>query len=296
MDCATVGRASFSPFYNCCNLRRCSYQLNSHSALSFYIFRLQRSLSAFSSRKSRSPWLCRASESKEAEIIFPPQYYDDEWQAKQREKRKEFKKQQRKEGAEEWEKARVLQELGYRFSGYPETSVKRAKHLVACFIKAGEGVEEDERDAIQALDLLYRRVETEILKRTASPAMQLLNDLLNLYDGTDEYDWLQQCKELMLDVFPCEDPFTLIVPQETNLSKNSKVTTELPPEEEEILFRADFVRETDALLHEIKIHERSSSLMGFDPQSVALSLKLQQKERTVQQVRALRDLAISLKW
>eukprot|EP00252_Welwitschia_mirabilis_P005078 TRINITY_DN1549_c0_g1_i3.p1 TRINITY_DN1549_c0_g1~~TRINITY_DN1549_c0_g1_i3.p1 ORF type:complete len:312 (+),score=64.71 TRINITY_DN1549_c0_g1_i3:64-936(+) len=283
------------------------------------------SLSAFSSRKSRSPWLCRASESKEAEIIFPPQYYDDEWQAKQREKRKEFKKQQRKEGAEEWEKARVLQELGYRFSGYPETSVKRAKHLVACFIKAGEGVEEmieeaadngelselvllviwnrleiarrdDERDAIQALDLLYRRVETEILKRTASPAMQLLNDLLNLYDGTDEYDWLQQCKELMLDVFPCEDPFTLIVPQETNLSKNSKVTTELPPEEEEILFRADFVRETDALLHEIKIHERSSSLMGFDPQSVALSLKLQQKERTVQQVRALRDLAISLKW
>lgn len=200
---------------------------------------------------------------KETEFTFPPEYYDDEWQAKQRKKTKELRRQRKEEEAEEEKKREEYREIGSRFRGYPEKEVKSAKLLVSSFIKSGEDVEEmiveaaekgeltelvllviwnrlevarhdHERDAIQALDLLYRRVE--------------------------------------------------------------KGPINLPQEDDDILFRIDFIRETDALLQELKGEEKSETVMGLDPQSIAISLKLQEKERTLQHVKALRDLAISLKW
>lgn len=151
-----------------------------------------------------------------------------------------------------------------------------------------------ERDAIQALDLLYRRVETEILKRNSSPAMQLLNELLNLHDGSNDHEWLQRCRTCMLNIFPPEDPFTFFVPPGTNPFEKGPIN--LPQEDDDILFRIDFIRETDGLLQELKGEEKIDTVMGLDPQSIAISLKLQEKERTLQHVKALRDLAISLKW
>ncbi|CAB4293957.1 unnamed protein product [Prunus armeniaca] len=58
------------------------------------------------------------------------------------------------------------------------------------------------KDVIRSLDLLYRRVEAEILKREATPAMRLLNDLLNIHDGYDGEGWLKECKKRMVDTFP----------------------------------------------------------------------------------------------
>ncbi|CAB4263236.1 unnamed protein product [Prunus armeniaca] len=61
---------------------------------------------------------------------------------------------------------------------------------------------DEEKDVIRSLDLLYRRVEAEILKREATPAMRLLNDLLNIHDGYDGEGWLKECKKRMVDTFP----------------------------------------------------------------------------------------------
>ncbi|KRX11398.1 Protein PALE CRESS, chloroplastic, partial [Trichinella nelsoni] len=51
---------------------------------------------------------------------------------------------------------------------------------------------DDEKDVIRSLDLLYRRIEAEILKQEASPAMRLLNDLLNMHDGYDDEAWQKE--------------------------------------------------------------------------------------------------------
>lgn len=254
--------------------------------------------------------------------FLPPHYYDDELQAKQREKTKELRRRRKEEEAEEEKKVEEYREIASRFRGYPEKEIRRAKHLVSNFIKAGEDMEEmiveaadngeltdltllviwnrldlahrdDERYVIQALDLLYRRIEAELLKRQASPAMQLLNELLNLNDGSNDEEWLQQCRTRMLNIFPCEDPFTIFAPAGVDISKGP---IDLSPEEDDTLLRIDFIRETDELLMEVNVQTESDAVMGLDPQSIAISLKLQEKERTLQQVKALRDLAISLKW
>jgi len=132
-----------------------------------------------------------------------------------------------------------------------------------------------------------------MLKRNSSSAMQLLNELLNLHNGFNDDEWLQRCRTCMLNIFPREDPFTIFVRPGTNPFEGP---IDLPQEDDDILFRIDFIRETDALLQELKGEEKSETVMGLDPQSIAISLKLQEKERTLQQVKALRDLAISLKW
>lgn len=55
-------------------------------------------------------------------------------------------------------------------------------------------------------------MQTEILKSEATPAMSLLNELLNLHDGGDNKKWLKKCRKRMLEVFPREDPFTMVFP------------------------------------------------------------------------------------
>ncbi|CAD6272227.1 unnamed protein product [Miscanthus lutarioriparius] len=256
---------------------------------------------------------------------MPPEFYDEEWQARQRKRTKEWHAYRQKEEAEEERITNEYREIGMRLKAYPQEEVRKARILVSSFIRAGEDVEEeiekvaergeltelvlmviwnrldvarrdDERDAIRSLDLLYRRVETEILKSEATPAMSLLNELLNLHDGGDNEKWLKKCRKRMLEVFPREDPFTVVFPAGFNM-ENHEGRIELPPQDDELLLRVDFVREVDELLKEVQAEQdKKKQQIGFDPESVAYMLKQQEKMQTIRQVESLLDLASSLKW
>ncbi|KAG9149819.1 hypothetical protein Leryth_023641, partial [Lithospermum erythrorhizon] len=248
-----------------------------------------------------------------------------EWQARQREKTKELNRLRQEEDEEEERKIDEYREIGVRLKDYPEEELRKAKKLVSSFIKAAEEVEEkieeaaergelselvlmiiwnrldlarrdDEKDAIRSLDLLYRRVETEILKREATPAMRLLNDLLNLHDGYNDEGWLKACKKYMTDTFPREDPFSILAPVGFDMDKHQG-RVRLPAEADDILLRVDFVREVDALLREVRSEQdESQDAVGLDPEAVANRLKQQEKQRAINQVEALLDLAINLQW
>ncbi|XP_059299980.1 protein PALE CRESS, chloroplastic [Lycium ferocissimum] len=257
---------------------------------------------------------------------LPKEYYDDEWQAKQREKTKEFHKLRQQEEDEEEKKVDEYREIGLRLKDYPEEELLKAKKLVASFIRSAEEVEEkieeaaekgeldelvlliiwnrldlarrdDEKDAVRSLDLLYRRVETEILKREATPAMRLLNDLLNMHDGgLDNEGWLKACKKRLVDTFPREDPFSILVPAGFDFDTHQGP---LRPglDVDDVLLRVDFVREVNELLKEVRSeYTESSDAQGFDPESVASRLKQQEKQRAIHQVESLLDLAINLEW
>lgn len=256
---------------------------------------------------------------------MPPEFYDEEWQARQRERTKEWHAYRQKEEAEEERITNEYREIGMRLKAYPQEEVRKARILVSSFIRAGGDVEEeiekaaergeltelvlmviwnrldiarrdDERDAIRSLDLLYRRVETEILKSEATPAMRLLNDLLNLHDGGDNEKWLKKCRKRMLEVFPREDPFTVVLPAGFNM-ENREGRIELPPQDDDLLLRVDFVREVVELLKEVRaVEDKNKQQIGFDPESVAYMLKQQEKMQTMRQVESLLDLASSLKW
>lgn len=280
----------------------------------------------FSGFKTRRPSILRSTK-KEENLLegMPKEYYDDEWQAKQRKKTKELERMRRVEEEEEERKVKEYREISMRLKDFPEEDLKKAKKLVSSFIMAEEEVEEriteaaergdltdlvlmviwnrldlarrdEERDAIRSLDLLYRRVETEILRQEATPAMRLLNDLLNLHDGSDDEGWLKACKKRMLDAFPSEDPFSIILPAGFDLDKHHRP---LQPslEADDPLLRVDFVREVDALLQEVRSElNEAQSIEGLDAESVAARLKQQAKQQTIRQVEALLDLAIDLKW
>jgi hypothetical protein len=66
-------------------------------------------------------------------------------------------------------------------------------------------------------------MQAEILKSEATPAMRLLNELLHLHDGGDDDKWLKKCRKHMLEVFPREDPFTMVFPAGFNMEKVSSV-------------------------------------------------------------------------
>ncbi|KAK4482258.1 hypothetical protein RD792_009409 [Penstemon davidsonii] len=256
---------------------------------------------------------------------LPKEFYDDEWQAKQREKTKEFHKKRQEEDDEEERIVDEYRKIGLRLKDYPEEELIEAKKLVASFIKSAEEVEEkieeaaekgeltelvlmviknrldlarrdDEKDAIRSLDLLYRRVETEILKREATPAMRLLNDLLNMHDGFDDDGWLKACKKQMVETFPREDPFSILVPAGFDIDKHQGPMRP-SMETDDVLLRVDFVREVDALLQEVRPqYNKVVNRQALDPESVASSLKQQEKQRAIRQVESLLDLAINLKW
>lgn len=61
--------------------------------------------------------------------------------------------------------------------------------------------------------------QMEILRREATPAMRLLNDLLNMHDGFDDEGWLKECKKCMINTFPREDPFSILVPAGFDIDK-----------------------------------------------------------------------------
>ncbi|MCL7047032.1 hypothetical protein MKW94_022583, partial [Papaver nudicaule] len=249
-----------------------------------------------------------------------------EWQAAQREKTKELQRLREEEDEEENKKIEEYREIGTRLKDYPDEEVREARKLVSSFIRAAEEVEEkieeaaergeltelvlmvvwnrldlarrdDEKDAIRSLDLLYRRIETEILKREATPAMRLLNDLLNLHDGFDDEGWLKQCRKQMVDTFPREDPFSLLVPLGFDINTHQGPFRPPPEGSDDLLLRIDFVREVDALLQEVRSEqEEAETAEGFDAESIASRLKQHEKQRTISQVEALLNLAASLQW
>ncbi|KAI3861265.1 hypothetical protein MKW92_030404, partial [Papaver armeniacum] len=249
-----------------------------------------------------------------------------EWQAAQREKTKELQRLREEEDEEENKKIEEYREIGMRLKDYPDEEVREARKLVSSFIRAGEEVEEkieeaaergeltelvlmvvwnrldlarrdDEKDAIRSLDLLYRRIETEILKREATGAMRLLNDLLNLHDGFDDEGWLKQCRKQMVDTFPREDPFSLLVPSGFDINTHQGPFRPPPEDSDDLLLRIDFVREVDALLQEVRAEqEEAETAEGFDAESIASRLKQHEKQRTINQIEALLNLAASLKW
>lgn len=273
--------------------------------------------------------VCSSKKIPEQDVYgLPKEFYDDEWQARQREKTKEHHRWLREEEEKEERKIEEYREIGLRLKDYPKEEVWRAKKLVSSFIKSAEEVEEkieeaaekgeldelvlmvirdrldlarcdDEKDAIRSLDLLYRRVETEILKREATPAMRLLNDLLNMHDGFDDEGWLKSCKKCMIDTFPREDPFTILAPAGFDIDKHQgPLAPAIAMEADDVLLRADFVREVAALLQEVQIEqsEAQEDAQGLDPESVASRLKQQEKQRAIRQVEALLDLAMNLDW
>lgn len=70
-------------------------------------------------------------------------------------------------------------------------------------------------------------------------------------------------------------------------------------ETDNTLLRVDFVREVDALLHEVRTEEDEEAGKegeGLDPEAIAIMLKQQEKKRTISQVEAILDLALNLKW
>lgn len=72
---------------------------------------------------------------------------------------------------------------------------------------------------------------------------------------------------------------------------------ELPPQDDDLLLRVDFVREVDELLKEVQAEQdKNKQQIGFDPESVAYMLKQQEKMQTIRQVESLLELASSLKW
>ncbi|KAF3793041.1 PALE CRESS protein [Nymphaea thermarum] len=275
-------------------------------------------------KASEAPSL-KIEEEEDDGYKLPKEFYDDDWQARQREKTKEFEKKRQQEEEEERLKEIEYREIGSRLKGYPEEEVRKARILVSSFIRAGEEIEEkieeaaekgeltelvlmviwnrldlarrdEEKDAIKSLDLLYRRVETEILKTEAPPAMRLLNDLLNLHDGFNDEEWLKDCRKCMINTFPREDPFSMLVPMGVDID-NHLGRIELPPEGNDVLLRVDFVREVDALLKEVRQEQsEAQAVQGFDPESVAARLKQQEKQRTIHMIEALLDLAITLQW
>lgn len=126
--------------------------------------------------------------------------------------------------------------------------------------------------------------------------MRLLNDLLNLHDGFNDEGWLKECKKRMVDTFPREDPFSILVPAGFDIDKHQGPLRP-PLEGDDLLLRVDFVREVDALLQEVRYEQSEvENEQGLDPESVATRLKQQEKQRTIRLVLALLDLAVNLKW
>ncbi|XP_050374610.1 protein PALE CRESS, chloroplastic-like [Argentina anserina] len=78
---------------------------------------------------------------------LPKEYYDDEWQAQQREKTKELHRKRQEEDEEEERKVEEYREIGMRLKDYPEEDVRKARKLISSFIRAAEEVEEKIEEA-----------------------------------------------------------------------------------------------------------------------------------------------------
>ncbi|XP_042518194.1 protein PALE CRESS, chloroplastic isoform X2 [Macadamia integrifolia] len=196
---------------------------------------------------------------------LPKEYYDDEWQAQQREKTKELHRRRQKEDEEEERKVEEYREIGTRLMEYPEEEVRKARILVASFIRAAEEVEEKIEEAAEKGEL------TELV-------LKVIWNRLDLARRDEERDAVRSLDLLYRRV-------------------EHHGQLRLPPEPDNVLLRVDFVREVDALLQEVRSEPSlEQTTQGLDPDSVAGRLKQQERQRTIRQVEALLDLAVTLKW
>jgi hypothetical protein len=69
-------------------------------------------------------------------------FHMQEWQARQRERTKEWHAYRQKEEAEEERITNEYREIGMRLKAYPQEEVRKARILVSSFIRAGGDVEE----------------------------------------------------------------------------------------------------------------------------------------------------------
>ena len=60
-----------------------------------------------------------------------------------------------------------------------------------------------------------------MMRRDASPAMQFLDELLNLNDGLSYDEWIRHCRQAMVKTFPPEDAFTVLAPLGVDLQSVS---------------------------------------------------------------------------
>ncbi|KAG0568017.1 hypothetical protein M758_7G177400 [Ceratodon purpureus] len=280
---------------------------------------------SFTCHPPRWRFSCLPNDSRQPDVIdIEALVHDEEWEKARKEESKQLAKQRQLEAEAEAEKEAGYRNIGNKLKDFPEEEVKEARKFVASLIKSGEEVEEmieragesgeltplvllviqnrlelarhdDERVAIQALDLLYRRVEMEMLHREASMAMQLLNQLLNLHDGFSHEEWLRRCRATMIQIFPPEDAFTILGGSGFDL-ENQMGPIEIPEEDDDALLRIDFIREVDELLLELEEQTQIKPVSGFDAESVAVRLRQQEKLSAIQQVKDLRNLAATLKW
>ncbi|KAK9280838.1 hypothetical protein L1049_003728 [Liquidambar formosana] len=101
----------------------------------------------------------------------------------------------------------------------------------------------------------------------------------------------------MVDTFPREDPFSILVPVGFDIDKHQGPLRP-PLEADDALLRVDFCQRGQCIAYKrfsLNKYE-SKNAQGLDPESVASKLKQQEKQRTIRQVEALLDLAINLKW
>lgn len=98
MDSATIVARLWNPFtggYTVAKTRRRSFPISCKLPFKF---------TGFYQSDRRGVLSTRIPRAKETEFTFPPEYYDDEWQAKQRKKTKELRRQRKEEEAEEEKK------------------------------------------------------------------------------------------------------------------------------------------------------------------------------------------------
>eukprot|EP00850_Spirogloea_muscicola_P006212 SM000029S10507 [mRNA] locus=s29:552049:552960:+ [translate_table: standard] len=156
---------------------------------------------------------------------------------------------------------------------------------------------------MQALDLLHRRIKAEMMSRQATPALRLLNELLQLDESNaeGEADWQRAVQAAMRSAFLREDALGLLLPGGIDLAQHFG-PLEMPPAEEEPLLRIDFIREVDALLAEIEAAEagsndaESNANSSLDASAVALRLQRQERTQALERVRQIRRLAALLRW
>lgn len=243
---------------------------------------------------------------------------------------KEYQELMRRQQEEEEDEKEVYRRLEskakHELQKYPAEEVLMAKRTVSDLILAGEGIEEmivkladenkindvllqvicnrlelarqdNEKDVIRCLDLLQRRLETERMSRAASPAMRLLNELLQLYEGGSERPWIRKARQKMLDSFVPEDPSLIFLPQ--MMVPNGEEEEEgsiFGKKESREVYRIEFIREVDDLVAEAKAATPKDVSKGLDAASVAVRLQWGERLQAIQHAEQLRDLAISLRW
>ncbi|GBG61788.1 hypothetical protein CBR_g23747 [Chara braunii] len=202
-------------------------------------------------------------------------------------------------------RTRKLREMSRTALKFPEEDVKKAKHLIANLIKSGDEIEENIVEAADngllneiVLYVIKRRLElarldSEMLSRMASPALQFLNELMHMKEGESHAQWQRDVKKRMQETF-CPENLRGLMAMGITMSEDGRVEI---PEDDNSILRFDFLQEIDNLLAETAgaVDPVALGELGMDGRSVAFRLQQEERLRIINQVKELRRLAIELK-